>query len=67
MQIKTILRFHLTPIRIGKIKKKKTGAGEMAQWLRTLTALPSSRGPDQLPHGVSQPSVMGSDDLFWCF
>jgi len=29
----------------------------------------SSRGPEfksQLPHGVSQPSVMGSDALFWC-
>jgi hypothetical protein len=29
----------------------------------------SSRGPEfnsQKPHGVSQPSVMGSDDLFWC-
>jgi hypothetical protein len=29
----------------------------------------SSRGPEfnsQQPHGGSQPSVMGSDALFWC-
>jgi hypothetical protein len=29
----------------------------------------SSRGPEfnsQQPHGDSQPSVMGSDALFWC-
>jgi len=29
----------------------------------------SSRDPEfnsQQPHGVSQPSVMGSDALFWC-
>jgi hypothetical protein len=29
----------------------------------------SSRGPEfnsQQTHGGSQPSVMGSDDLFWC-
>jgi hypothetical protein len=29
----------------------------------------SSRGPEfnsQQPHGSSQPSVMGSDALFWC-
>ena len=29
----------------------------------------SSRGPEfnsQQPYGGSQPSVMGSDDLFWC-
>ena len=41
-------------------------AGEMAQGLRVLTALPE--GPEfksQQPHGGSQPSVMGSDALFW--
>jgi hypothetical protein len=30
----------------------------------------SSRGPEfnsQQPHGGSQPSVMGSKALFWCF
>jgi hypothetical protein len=35
------------------------GAGEMAQWL----------GPEfysQQPHDGLQPSVMGSDALFWC-
>jgi hypothetical protein len=29
----------------------------------------SSRGPEfnsQQPHGGSQPSIMGSDALFWC-
>jgi hypothetical protein len=41
-------------------------AGEMTP-LRALTALP--RGPEfnsQQPHGGSQPSVIGSDALFWC-
>jgi hypothetical protein len=49
-----------------KIDSKE--AGEMAQWLRALTAC-SSRGSEfnsQQPHGGSQPSVMGSDALFWC-
>jgi hypothetical protein len=39
---------------------------EMAQWLRTLSAIPD-RGPEfnsQQPHGSLQPSVMGSDALF---
>jgi hypothetical protein len=47
--------------------KEKRRAGKMAQQLRALTAL--SRGPEfnsQQPHGGSQPSVMGSDALFWC-
>jgi hypothetical protein len=58
----------------------KTKTGEMIQWLRLLAgagemAQPvkntdcSSRGPEfnsQQPHGGSQPSVMGSDALFWC-
>jgi hypothetical protein len=42
------------------------GAGEMAQWLRALTALP--KGPEfksQQPHGGSQPSVMRSEAPFW--
>ena len=41
------------------------GAGEMAQWLRVLDC--SSRGPEfnsQQRLGGSQPSTMGSDDLF---
>ena len=48
--------------------KKGSRAGEMVQWLRALTALPDSRGPEfksQEPHCGSQPSVMGSDALFW--
>jgi hypothetical protein len=42
-------------------------AGEMAQWLRALTALPKvlSSNPRN-PHGGSQPPVMGSDALIWC-
>jgi len=45
--------------------KPNSRAGEMAQCLRALT----SRDPkfnSQQPHGGSQPSVMGSDALFWC-
>jgi hypothetical protein len=41
-------------------------AGEMAHLLRVLPTLFS--GPkfnSQQPHDGSQPSVMGSDDLFW--
>jgi hypothetical protein len=50
-----------------KNKSLKMWAGETAQGLRALSA--SSRGPvfnSQQPHGDSQPSVMGSDALFWC-
>jgi hypothetical protein len=39
------------------------GAGEMARWLRALTG---SEFNSQQPHGGSQPSLMGSDALFWC-
>jgi hypothetical protein len=49
-------------------KMRALGAGERAQRLRALAAC-SSRGPEfnsQQPHGGSQPSVMGSDALFWC-
>jgi len=46
----------------------KDWAGEMAQRLRALAALPgSSRGSEfnsQQPDGGSQPSVMGPDALF---
>ena len=48
-------------------KSKGLGAGEMAQWVRAPDC--SSEGPkfkSQQPHGGSQPSVMGSDALFWC-
>jgi hypothetical protein len=38
--------------------------GEMAQWLRALTALPKLNF--QQPDGGSQSFVMGSDAPFWC-
>jgi hypothetical protein len=39
----------------------------MAQWLRALTALPKVLSSiPSTQHGGSQPSVMGSDALFWC-
>jgi hypothetical protein len=53
--------------KISNKKKAVSPAGETAQWLRAMTALPA--GPEfksQQPHGGSQPSVMGSDALFWC-
>ena len=42
-------------------------AGEMAPWLRALTALPEvlSSNPSNHLVGGSQPSVMRSDALFW--
>jgi len=54
-------------IRKVSLKNQIDRAGEMAQRLRAPDC--SSRGPEfnsQQPHGGSQPSVMGSDDLFWC-
>ena len=38
-------------------KKVKFRAGEMAQWLKTLTALPEVWSSQQ-PHGSSQPSII---------
>ena len=49
MKTKTALRIHLVPVRMPNIKTPKQitqlknwmqGAGEMAQWLRALSALP---------------------------
>jgi hypothetical protein len=51
------------------IKNVRRVHGEMPQQLRELAAY-SFRGPEfnsQQPHGGSQPSVMGSDALFWRF
>jgi hypothetical protein len=45
------------------VKKIQPQAGEMAEWLRALTALPEE---EQQPRGGSQPSVLGSDAFFWC-
>jgi hypothetical protein len=55
-----------SPYTIPHTIKEKTRAGEMAQRLRALTALPEVQFNSQKPHGGSQPSVMGSDALFWC-
>jgi hypothetical protein len=44
-------------------------AGEMTQRLRAVAALPevlSSIPSNHITEGGSQPSVMGSDALFWC-
>jgi hypothetical protein len=59
-----------------KTKKTKTkemqayGAGEMAQRWRALTVLPKVLSSNPMnhisSHGGLQPSVMRSDDLFWC-
>jgi hypothetical protein len=49
------------------LKSSLRGAGEMACQLRALTALTvSPEFNSQQPHGGLQPSVMGSDALFWC-
>jgi hypothetical protein len=50
----------------GSMRKTKSRTGEMAQRLRALAALCSSRRPEfnsQQPHGGT--SVVGSD-VFWC-
>jgi hypothetical protein len=48
------------------LKMKELGAGEMAQWLRVLTALPKvlSSNPSNRLHGGSQPSLTGHDVLY---
>ena len=40
MQIKTTLRFNLTPVRMAKVKNSHDRAGKLAQWLKTLASLP---------------------------
>jgi hypothetical protein len=49
---------------LGGKKKTKAWAEEIAQRLRAPTALPKFKS--QQPHGGLQPSVMGSNTLFWC-
>jgi hypothetical protein len=45
-------------LKTNKQTNKKLGAGEMAQWLRILAALPKGPGfNSQYPHGSSQLSV----------
>ena len=66
--IKQILRFisHtlFKPTKYYSQNKRK----KKAQWLGALIGC-SSRGPEfnsQKLHGGSQPSIVGSDALFWC-
>jgi hypothetical protein len=48
-------------------QKINLGVGEMAQWLRALTALPEVLSSIPSNHMVAhKPSAMGSDALFWC-
>jgi hypothetical protein len=42
------------------------GAGEMAQRVRALTALPKVLRSIPAPHSDSQPFITRSDALFWC-
>ena len=57
----------MLPTKYWHLKLYIEGAGEMAQWLRALTALLKviSSIPSNQPHGGSQPSVMRSEALFW--
>jgi hypothetical protein len=46
--------------------KNRQGVGDSDSEVKSTGC--SSRGPkfnSQLPHGVSQPSIIGSDALFW--
>ena len=47
-------------------KIKYLGAGEMAQLKSTDCSFRDPEFNSQKPHGSSQPSVMGSNALFWC-
>jgi hypothetical protein len=52
-----------------KEKKILKGGGGWRDGSTVKSTNCSSRGPEfnsQQPHGGSQPSVMGSDALFWC-
>ena len=44
---------------------RKNGAGEMAQWLRALPALPKVLSSIPSNHMCSQPLVMRFSALFW--
>jgi hypothetical protein len=52
---------------ISCVKSESTGAREMAQRLRALTALPEVLSSIPSNYMVAhKPSVMRSDALFWC-
>ena len=47
--------------------KDYLGAGEMAQWVRALTALPKVLSSNPTNHKVAHNHpLMRSDTLFWC-
>jgi hypothetical protein len=51
------------------LRKTEKGVGGWKDGLVVESTDCSSRGPEfksQQPHGGSQPSVMGSNALFWC-
>jgi hypothetical protein len=58
--------------RVGKGRQCQTTKVEPAGWRDGSVVKNtdcSAKGPEfksQQPHGVSQPSVLRSDDLFWC-
>ena len=41
------------------------GAGEMAQMVNVCCSFTGTEFKSQQPHGGSQPSILGSDALFW--
>jgi hypothetical protein len=50
----------------GVVLRVRDWAGEMAQRLGALAAVPEvPEFNSQQPHGGSQPSVMGANALFW--
>jgi hypothetical protein len=57
MQIKTTLRFLFTQVRMAKIKN--SGAGEMAQRVRALTALPKVLSSNPSNHMVAHNHPQG--------
>jgi hypothetical protein len=54
-------------LKLGSIEKSASGGWRDGSVGKSTDC--SSEGPEfksQQPHGGSQPSVMGSDALFWC-